>query len=191
MGQAAVRPPRGLAWLAACAHRGNGAADQLQLDIYGEALDSIAHADSRSLRPAHQDWMALTRITDWVYEHWDQPEEGIWETRGGRKYFSYGRLQCWVALIKRMLRISGRRIDLCTLLGMRRPDPTFLRVRTSLMSGSQEQGICRPTVQLWLQLATLATGRSHAHDPARRCRPFAHQQTRSHHGCFERGPADR
>jgi GH15 family glucan-1,4-alpha-glucosidase len=90
-------------WLAAGAHRGNGAADQLQLDIYGEALDSIAHADSRRLGPAHQDWMALTRITDWVYEHWDQPEEGIWETRGGRKYFTYGRLQCWVAL-DRMIR---------------------------------------------------------------------------------------
>jgi GH15 family glucan-1,4-alpha-glucosidase len=85
---------------------GNGAADQLQLDIYGEAMDAIHHADSRGLSPAHQGWMDLTRITDWVCDHWDQPEEGIWETRGGRKDFTYGRFQCWVAL-DRMIRLAA------------------------------------------------------------------------------------
>ncbi len=77
---------------------GNGAADQLQLDIYGEALDAIYLGDSRGLSPAHQGWMSLVRVIDWLCEHWDQPEEGIWETRGGRKDFTYRRLQCWVAL---------------------------------------------------------------------------------------------
>jgi GH15 family glucan-1,4-alpha-glucosidase len=86
---------------------GNGAADQLQLDIYGEAMDAIYHADSRGLGPAHEGWMDLTRIIDWVCEHWDQPEEGIWETRGGRKDFTYGRFQCWVAL-DRMIRLAAR-----------------------------------------------------------------------------------
>jgi GH15 family glucan-1,4-alpha-glucosidase len=86
---------------------GNGAADQLQLDIYGEAMDSIYQADSRGLGAAHQGWMALTRIIDWVCEHWDQPEEGIWETRGGRKDFTYGRFQCWVAL-DRMIRLAAQ-----------------------------------------------------------------------------------
>jgi GH15 family glucan-1,4-alpha-glucosidase len=86
---------------------GNGAADQLQLDIYGEAMDAIHNADSRGLGPAHQGWMDLTRIIDWVCEHWDQPEEGIWETRGGRKDFTYGRFQCWVAL-DRMIRMAAR-----------------------------------------------------------------------------------
>ena len=88
---------------------GNGAADQLQLDIYGEAMDSIHHADSRGLGPAHQGWTDLTRITDWVCEHWDQPEEGIWETRGGRKDFTYGRFQCWVAL-DRMIRLAAHHL---------------------------------------------------------------------------------
>jgi GH15 family glucan-1,4-alpha-glucosidase len=87
---------------------GNGAAGQLQLDIYGEAMDAIFHADSRGLGAAHQGWMDLTRIIDWLCEHWDQPEEGIWETRGGRKDFTYGRFQCWVAL-DRMIRLAGRR----------------------------------------------------------------------------------
>ena len=40
----------------------------------------------------------MRRIVDWVCENWDQPDEGIWETRGGRKNFMYSRLMCWVAL---------------------------------------------------------------------------------------------
>ena len=87
---------------------GNGASDQLQLDIYGEAMDSIYLADARGLGMAHQGWLSLARITDWVCDHWDQPEEGIWETRGGRKDFTYGRFQCWVAL-DRAIRLAARR----------------------------------------------------------------------------------
>jgi GH15 family glucan-1,4-alpha-glucosidase len=77
---------------------GNGAADQLQLDIYGEAMDAIALADAHGVQPAHQGWKDLSRMIDWLCEHWDQPDEGIWETRGGQKDFTYGRFQTWVAL---------------------------------------------------------------------------------------------
>ncbi len=87
---------------------GNGASDQLQLDIYGEAMDAMFHADSRGLGMAHQGWTSIARIMDWVCDHWDQPEEGIWETRGGRQDFTYGRFQCWVAL-DRAIRLAGRR----------------------------------------------------------------------------------
>jgi GH15 family glucan-1,4-alpha-glucosidase len=86
---------------------GNGAADQLQLDIYGEAADAIYLADSRDIQPAHEGWMALTNIIDWLCEHWDQPDEGIWETRGGRRDFTYGRFQVWVAL-DRAIRMAAR-----------------------------------------------------------------------------------
>ena len=86
---------------------GNGAADQLQLDIYGEAADAIYQADIRGLNLPYQGWMSLARITDWVCDHWDQPEEGIWETRGGRKDFTYGRFQCWVAL-DRAIRLAAQ-----------------------------------------------------------------------------------
>jgi len=86
---------------------GNGAADQLQLDIYGEAADAIFLADSHDIQPAHQGWMALADITDWLCEHWDQPDEGIWETRGGRRDFTYGRFQVWVAL-DRAIRMAAR-----------------------------------------------------------------------------------
>ncbi|MFB9181131.1 glycoside hydrolase family 15 protein [Dactylosporangium sucinum] len=76
---------------------GNDAADQLQLDVYGEALDALHRADSQGQGMAYQGWMSIARIIDWLCEHWDQPEEGIWETRGGRKDFTYGRFQSWVA----------------------------------------------------------------------------------------------
>ncbi len=89
---------------------GNGAADQLQLDIYGEAMDAVALADTHGLQTAHQGWTELANIIDWLCEHWDQPDEGIWETRGGRKDFTYGRFQTWVALDRavRMARDRAR-----------------------------------------------------------------------------------
>jgi len=86
---------------------GNGAADQLQLDIYGEAADAILAGDNAGLPIAHQGWLALTKITDWVAGNWDQPDEGVWETRGGRKNFTYGRFQCWVAL-DRAIKLAER-----------------------------------------------------------------------------------
>jgi pentatricopeptide repeat protein len=86
---------------------GNGAADQLQLDIYGEALDGILAGDDHGLEIATGGWRALTGVVDWVADNWDQPDEGVWETRGGRKDFTYGRLQCWVAL-DRAIRLAQR-----------------------------------------------------------------------------------
>jgi GH15 family glucan-1,4-alpha-glucosidase len=86
---------------------GNGAADQLQLDIYGEALAGILGGVNRGLPIAYEGWKSLTAIIDWVCGHWDQPDEGVWETRGGRKDFTYGRFQCWVAL-DRAIRLAER-----------------------------------------------------------------------------------
>jgi GH15 family glucan-1,4-alpha-glucosidase len=85
---------------------GNGAADQLQLDIYGEALDSIYAADRNGLSAGHAGWLAIANVLDWLCENWDQPEEGIWETRGGRESFTYGRVMSWVAL-DRGIRLAG------------------------------------------------------------------------------------
>ncbi len=89
---------------------GNGAADQLQLDIYGEALDSLYAAYQAGLPLPHRGWEALSGVVGWLTEHWDQPEEGIWETRGGRQDFTYGRVMCWVAFDRavRMAAEAGR-----------------------------------------------------------------------------------
>ena len=97
---------------------GNGAADQLQLDIYGEALDALFHADQGGIRIGHPGWVKLRSIMDWLASNWDQPDEGIWETRGGRKDFTYGRLMSWVALDRmiRMAREHGLPADLERLI---------------------------------------------------------------------------
>jgi len=100
---------------------GNGAADQLQLDIYGEAMDSIFLADARGIIVGHQGWKDLAHIMDWLCEHWDQPDEGIWETRGGQRNFTYGRLQTWIALDRaiRMATARGRPGNLARWTGVR------------------------------------------------------------------------
>jgi GH15 family glucan-1,4-alpha-glucosidase len=87
---------------------GNGAAGQLQLDIYGEALDSVYLADSHGLGISHQGWSNVAVLIDWLCDHWDEPDEGIWETRGGRQDFVYGRLMSWVAF-DRAIRLAQSR----------------------------------------------------------------------------------
>src|SRR5918996_1087341 len=66
---------------------GNRAAKQLQLDIYGELIDSVYLFNKYGRPIYHEAWEDLRRLVDWVGEHWDQPDEGIWEIRGGRHDF--------------------------------------------------------------------------------------------------------
>jgi GH15 family glucan-1,4-alpha-glucosidase len=87
---------------------GNGAANQLQLDIYGELIDSVYLYNKYGTPIYHDAWLELSRIVEWLSEHWDQPDEGIWETRGERQHFTYSRLMCWVAL-ERAVRIARQR----------------------------------------------------------------------------------
>ena len=111
---------------------GNGAADQLQLDIYGEALDSIYFMDERGITAGHQGWLRVCELLDWVAENWDQPEEGIWETRGGRQDFTYGRLMNWVAL--------DRGIRLATSHGRPAPLDRWREERDAIYNQIMERG---------------------------------------------------
>ncbi|MET7287969.1 glycoside hydrolase family 15 protein [Streptomyces sp. NPDC005573] len=87
---------------------GNAAADQLQLDIYGALIDSIYLYDKWAQPISSGQWDDVCHLVDWVCDNWDQPDEGIWETRGGRKNFLYSRLMCWVA-VERAIRLANRR----------------------------------------------------------------------------------
>ena len=87
---------------------GNGAADQLQLDIYGELIDSVYLHNKYAEPISATTWYDVTCVVDWVCDNWDQADEGIWETRGGRKHFTYSRLMSWVAL-ERAVRIWRQR----------------------------------------------------------------------------------
>ena len=87
---------------------GNEAADQLQLDIYGELIDSVYLYNKHGTPISHDAWSDLARIVEWVCENWDQADEGIWEVRGGRQHFTYSRLMSWVA-VERAIRIASQR----------------------------------------------------------------------------------
>jgi GH15 family glucan-1,4-alpha-glucosidase len=87
---------------------GNGAADQLQLDIYGELIDSVHIYNSSGAPISYDLWGHLRAMIDWVSRNWDRPDDGIWEVRGGPQQFTYSKMQCWVAL-DRGLKIAQAR----------------------------------------------------------------------------------
>jgi GH15 family glucan-1,4-alpha-glucosidase len=87
---------------------GNGAARQLQLDIYGELFDSVYLYNKYGAPISYDFWTHLRRLADYVCDHWHLPDEGIWEVRGGRRQFVYSKLMCWVAL-DRAIRLADKR----------------------------------------------------------------------------------
>jgi pentatricopeptide repeat protein len=86
---------------------GNGAFDQLQLDIYGELMDAV-YLSNKQIPISYDLWRHIRRMLDWLAENWEQPDEGIWEVRGGRRDFVYSRLMCWVAF-ERAMRMQAAR----------------------------------------------------------------------------------
>ncbi|MGW2635671.1 glycoside hydrolase family 15 protein, partial [Streptomyces sp. NPDC001348] len=62
-----------------------------------EAMDSIYFAQQHGFHVGHRGWTSLLTDLEWLADHWDQAEEGLWETRGGRQDFTYGRVMSWVA----------------------------------------------------------------------------------------------
>lgn len=77
---------------------GNNAYNQLQLDIYGELMDAVYLYNKYGEPISYDFWKNMSHQIDWLCTNWDQPDEGIWEVRGGRKKFLYSRLMCWVAI---------------------------------------------------------------------------------------------
>ena len=87
---------------------GNGAHDQLQLDIYGELLDAVYLYNKYGDLVSYELWKRLRVLIDWVCDNWQREDEGIWEVRGGRRHFVYSKLMCWVA-VDRGLRLADKR----------------------------------------------------------------------------------
>lgn len=87
---------------------GNAAEGQLQLDIIGEVMDAIFYADEYCERLSHDEWTAVSEGIDWLCTNWHQPDESIWEVRGGRRHFLFSRFMCWVAF-DRATRLAERR----------------------------------------------------------------------------------
>jgi GH15 family glucan-1,4-alpha-glucosidase len=87
---------------------GNDAFGQLQLDIYGELMDSIYLYNKYGSPISYDLWVSLRRLVNWVCDNWTREDEGIWEMRGGRKHCVYSKLMCWVA-VDRGLRLADKR----------------------------------------------------------------------------------
>jgi GH15 family glucan-1,4-alpha-glucosidase len=87
---------------------GNGAWGQLQLDIYGELLDSVYLFNKYGSPISYDLWRHLRRMVDWLCDNWRRADEGIWEVRAGRRHFVYSKMMCWVAF-DRALRLADKR----------------------------------------------------------------------------------
>ncbi|GAA1932568.1 glycoside hydrolase family 15 protein [Nocardioides hwasunensis] len=87
---------------------GNAAVDQLQLDVYGELIDSVYLFDKYSRGISHDAWQDLWRIADWLMANWDRDDAGMWEVRGEPRAHTTSRLMSWVA-VERMMRVARRR----------------------------------------------------------------------------------
>jgi pentatricopeptide repeat protein len=84
---------------------GNGAATQLQLDIYGEMIDSIYLYHRHNEPVSYEIWCHIRSLADWVAKNWHRKDEGIWEVRSGQQHFVFSKVMCWVAL-DRSIRMS-------------------------------------------------------------------------------------
>jgi GH15 family glucan-1,4-alpha-glucosidase len=91
---------------------GNAAYDTLQLDIYGELMDSVYLFNKYGEPISWEFWVELRALVNWVCDNWQRRDDGIWESRGGAQDFVYSKLMCWVA-IDRGLRLAQKRSFPC------------------------------------------------------------------------------
>jgi GH15 family glucan-1,4-alpha-glucosidase len=87
---------------------GNAAYRQLQLDIYGELFDAAYLSSKYGDGIPYEAWERMKQVLQWLSRHWQDPDEGIWEVRGGRREFLHSRLMCWVAF-DRAIRLASKR----------------------------------------------------------------------------------
>jgi GH15 family glucan-1,4-alpha-glucosidase len=77
---------------------GNGAAEQLQLDVHGEIMDAMHLARKVGIRSGPKSWHLQRHFANFVEQHWKDPDEGIWEIRGPRQHFTHSKVMAWVAV---------------------------------------------------------------------------------------------
>ncbi|MBW1601538.1 glycoside hydrolase family 15 protein [Streptomyces sp. JJ66] len=111
---------------------GNDAAGQLQLDIYGELAYALSGTGDHAQLAGYDGWRHLSALLDWLARSWDRPDEGIWETRGGRQDFTFSRLMCWTAL--------DRGIRLATKLARPADVPGWTAARDAIFRQIMERG---------------------------------------------------
>ncbi len=86
---------------------GNDAYNQLQLDVFGEVLDAVSNFVDIGGYIGHRDWELLESFVNNACELWHQPDNGIWEVRGGPFHFVHSKMMCWVA-VDRGIKLAGQ-----------------------------------------------------------------------------------
>jgi GH15 family glucan-1,4-alpha-glucosidase len=103
---------------------GNAAAGQVQLDIYGEMLNSFYHAQKSMAVHGEDDFRVLALLLEHLEKIWREPDEGIWETRGGPQQFTYSKMMAWVAF--------DRAVKLAEQLKYKAPLEKWRNIRDSI-----------------------------------------------------------
>ena len=90
---------------------GNAAAGQVQLDVYGEVLDALYVARKAGLAGNAAGWALERKLIEHLETIWDQPDDGIWEVRGGRKHFTHSKVMAWVAFDRMVRSVEEFHLD--------------------------------------------------------------------------------
>jgi GH15 family glucan-1,4-alpha-glucosidase len=103
---------------------GNAAAEQLQLDVYGELMDTMHAAREADLSPLDEAWRMQKVLLGHLETIWDKPDHGIWEVRGPARAFTHSRLMCWLAF--------DRAVKGCERFGLDGPVERWRAVRDGI-----------------------------------------------------------
>ncbi len=103
---------------------GNAASGQVQLDIYGEMLDCFFHAQQTLAAHGEDEFRVLALLLEHLEKIWREPDEGIWETRGGPQQFTYSKMMAWVAF--------DRAVKLAQALNYRAPVDRWSEIRDTI-----------------------------------------------------------
>ncbi len=114
---------------------GNAAHSQLQLDVFGEIMDALHTASRLGVRPTKEEWAVQRALLGFLEEHWQEPDEGLWEVRGGRKHFTHSRVMAWVAF--------DRAVKAVERFGMDGPVERWRQLRTEIHAEVCEKGFSK------------------------------------------------
>jgi len=126
---------------------GNAAAEQFQLDVYGEVMDALHQARLHDIGPAQHAWSLQQMLLEFLEGAWDRPDEGIWEVRGGRRHFTHSKVLAWVAF--------DRGVQGVERLGLEGPVDRWRQLREEI-----HEEVCREAFSVELNSFTQSYGSS-------------------------------
>ena len=111
---------------------GNAAVDQLQLDVYGEVIDTLHMATEAGIPMERHVWGLVRAMMSFLETHWSEPDEGLWEVRGGRRHFVHSKVMSWVAF--------DRAVKMAASTGHPAPVERWCAIRDMIHAEVCEQG---------------------------------------------------